>query len=123
MAQDAVPVTLVERFTVRPGCEAHFDQLTALTAAGVRAHEPGTLVYTCHAVSGVSRQRVFYELYRDKAAFADHQAQPHTRRFLAKRGALLESAEADFLDLTDGKLPAASSTLRATSGSWEVSDE
>jgi quinol monooxygenase YgiN len=69
------------------------------------AHEPGTLVYTCHTVSGAPRERVFYELYRDRAAFSDHREQPHTRRFLAEREALPESVQVDFHALTDCKLP------------------
>jgi len=28
-------------------------------------------------------QRIFYELYRDRAAFDEHESEPHTRRFLA----------------------------------------
>ena len=77
---------------MRSGCEADFDQLVARTAAGIRAHEPGTLFYACHAVDGAPRQRIFRELYRDRAAFAEHEAQPRTRRFLAEREALLEAA-------------------------------
>ena len=103
---------IVVRFTVRPGAEADFDQLVARTAAGIRAHEPGTLVYAVHAVDGASRERIFYELYRDRAAFTDHEAQPHTRQFLAEREPLLESKQVDFLALTDGKLPVAPSALR-----------
>ena len=52
MPQDAKPFALVVRFTVRPGAEAQFDALVAETAAGIRDHEPGTLVYACHAGAG-----------------------------------------------------------------------
>ena len=80
------------------------------TAAGIRESEPGTLVYACHAVQGQNRQRIFYELYSNRAAFEAHEASPHTRRFLSERDALLESTEVDFLTLADGKTPAASQT-------------
>jgi quinol monooxygenase YgiN len=123
MAQDATPFALVVRLTVRPGCEADFDKLAARTTAGIRAHEPGTLVYTCHTVNGAPRERIFYELYRDRAAFSDHREQPHTRRFLAERKALLESAQVDFLALTDGKLPVPPSTLQASTWSTYIPDE
>jgi quinol monooxygenase YgiN len=127
MAQDPKPFALVVRFTVRSGCESDFDQLVARTAAGIRAHEPGTLVYACHAVDEAPGERIFYELYRDRAAFADHEAQPHTRRFLAEREALLETTTVDFLTLTDGKLPVVPSALQATAGSsdipWDKPDE
>jgi quinol monooxygenase YgiN len=120
MSQDATPLALVVRFTVRPGAEADFDRLVVRTTAAIRAHEPGTVLYAVHAVDGAPRERIFYELYRDRAAFTDHEAQPHTRRFLAEREPLLESTQVDFLALTDGKLPPAHSTLRASS---EATDE
>jgi quinol monooxygenase YgiN len=107
MTQDAKPFALVVRFTVRPGAEAQFDDLVAETAAGIRAHEPGTLVYACHIVHDKPRQRIFYELYRDRAAFEAHEQTAHTRRFLAERGALLDATEVDFLDVADGKSPVA----------------
>jgi quinol monooxygenase YgiN len=106
MSQDAKPFALVVRFTVRPGAEAQFDALVAETASGIRDHEPGTLVYACHTVQDQPRQRIFYELYRDRAAFNAHEQTAHTRRFLAQRGALLEATEVDFLDVADGKTPA-----------------
>jgi len=106
MTDDAAPFALMVRFTVRQGSEAAFDTLVAQTAAGIRESEPGTLVYACHAVQDQPRQRIFYELYRDRPAFEAHEASPHTRRFLADRTAMLESTDVDFLDLTDGKTPA-----------------
>ena len=105
MSQDAMPFALVVRFTVRPGAETQFDALVAQTAEGIRAAEPGTVIYACHRVDGRPRQRIFYELYRDRAAFEAHEAAEHTRRFLAERDALLESTEVDFLSLTGGKTP------------------
>ena len=103
MSEDAKPFALVVRFTVRPGAEAQFDALVAQTAAGIRRSEPGTVVYACHRVDGQPRQRIFYELYRDRAAFEAHEQSPHTRRFLADREPLLESKAVDFLALADGK--------------------
>ena len=101
----AHPFALVVRFTVRTGCEAAFDELVAVTAAGVRTREPGTLVYACHRVEGSPRERIFYELYHGKGAFQVHENQPHTRHFLAAREPLLESTVVDFLSLADGKTP------------------
>jgi quinol monooxygenase YgiN len=105
MSQDATPFALVVRFTVRPGAEAKFDALVAKTAAGIRDHEPGTLVYACHTVQDQPRQRIFYELYQNRAAFDAHEQTPHTRQFLAERGELLEATEVDFLTVADGKTP------------------
>lgn len=96
---------LVVRFTVKPGSEEAFDELVSTTAQGIRAHEPGTLVYACHRVEGAPQQRIFYELYADRAAFEAHEAQPHTRHFLAAREAFLEATVVDFLSLKGGKTP------------------
>ena len=100
---DATPFALVVRFTVRPEAEAQFDALVAETAAGIREREPGTLVYACHSVRGKPRQRIFYELYRDKAAFEAHGAAPHTRRYLAERDQYLADTVVDYLTLQAGK--------------------
>lgn len=106
MSQDNTrPFALVVRFTVRPGNETEFDELVSTTTAGIRSREPRTLVYACHRVEGSPRERIFYELYADKAAFEAHEAQPHTHHFLAAREPLLESTVVDFLSLTDGKTP------------------
>jgi quinol monooxygenase YgiN len=105
MTGDAAPFALVVRFTMHPETVAAFDALVADTAAGIREREPGTLIYACHRVQGQPRQRIFYELYRNRAAFEAHEAQPHTRRFLAEREPMLESTEVDFLSGPEGKVP------------------
>lgn len=105
MGSSAEPFALVVRFTVRPGSEAAFDELVASTTAAIRANEPGTLVYACHAVEGAPRDRIFYELYASKSAFHAHEDQDHTRHFLSARGTLLEATRVDFLSLKDGKTP------------------
>lgn len=105
--QDASPLALVVRFTLRPGAEERFDALVTEIAAGIRDHEPGTLAYVCHMVQDHPRQRIFYELYRDQAAFEAHEQGAHMRRFFAERDALLETKEVDRLTVADGKTPAA----------------
>lgn len=54
------------------------------TVPEIRKHEAGTLVYAVHKVKGQPLQRIFYELYRDRAAFDAHEEQPQT---YALRGA------------------------------------
>src|SRR4029450_10359744 len=73
---------LVVRFTIREGCEQEFDELGAATVEAIEAHEPGTVLYVTHAVKQEPGLRIFYELYRDRAAFDAHEAQPHTRTVL-----------------------------------------
>ena len=92
------------RFTCRDAeSAAGFDRLVAETVPEIRQHEPGTLVYAVHTVEGKPLERIFYELYRDRAAFGAHEEQPHTRRFLAGREKFLASVAVDFLSLQAGK--------------------
>jgi quinol monooxygenase YgiN len=95
---------LMVRFTCKNETSAAaFDQLVGRTIEAIRRHEPGTLVYTAHRVDGRPLQRIFYELYRDRAAFEAHEQTEHTKRFLAARGELLAAVEVDWLELQSGK--------------------
>ncbi len=94
---------LVVRFTLRAGAGQEFDRLVAETLQQLREREPGTLVYACHQVDGCPDDRIFYELYRDRAAFDTHEQQPHVRRFLTEREQYVDRFTVDFLSLTDSK--------------------
>ncbi|GII59110.1 hypothetical protein Pth03_74990 [Planotetraspora thailandica] len=61
------------------------------------------MIYTCHEVEGAPNERIFYELYRDRAAFEEHEEQDHVRHFLTARESLLQDVSVDFLALIDGK--------------------
>ena len=52
--------------------------ITANAEASVR-DEPGCLRFDVCSVEGDESRFVFYELYRDAAAFDDHRAAPHFR--------------------------------------------
>ena len=92
-------LALVVTHRVRPGHEQAFDALVQRTVESIRTMEPGTLVYATHASSDDPRQRIFYELYRDRAAFEAHEHYAHVRAFLADRLAHVESVEVQFLDV------------------------
>ena len=97
------PFGLVVRFALKPGAGEAFDHLTSQTVEQIRANEPGTLIYAVHRVESDPDARLFYELYRNRAAFDDHEAQSHTRRFLAERGQYLTGFEVDKLSVTVAK--------------------
>lgn len=88
---------LVVRFQLNPGAAEGFDQLVAETVPEIGKNEPGTLIYAVHQVEDRPDQRIFYELYADRAAFDAHEQQPHTLRFLEERGQYLASYEVDFV--------------------------
>jgi quinol monooxygenase YgiN len=95
---------LFVRFTCKDQAAAEaYDQLVAETIEAIKASEPGTFVYASHLVEGQPLQRIFYELYRDKAAFEAHEAASHTRRYLDERDQYLASTEVDWLTLQTGK--------------------
>ncbi|MFJ6794365.1 putative quinol monooxygenase [Streptomyces sp. NPDC091268] len=98
---------LVVRFTLRDEeAAAAFDQLCATTLDGIKRDEPGTLTYVVHVPVDEPLVRVFYELYADQAAFAAHEAQPHTKYFLNEREQYLAAVEVTFLEAINGKVAA-----------------
>jgi quinol monooxygenase YgiN len=95
---------LCVRFTCKDEASAAaYDRLVVETIEAIKTDEPGTLVYASHLVEGEPLQRIFYELYRDKAAFDAHEAAPHTRRYLNERDQFLASTEVEWLTLQAGK--------------------
>ena len=72
-------------FTLLDDRVADFDRLAEQAAEEVRIGEPDTLVYVIHLVPNAPMQRIFYEIYRDRAAFDSHEAQPYMQRFVAER--------------------------------------
>ncbi|HTX27417.1 MAG TPA: antibiotic biosynthesis monooxygenase [Streptosporangiaceae bacterium] len=72
-------------FTLLEDRVADFDRLAEQTAEEVRTGEPDTLVYVIHLVPNAPMQRIFYEIYRDHAAFDAHESQPYMQRFVAER--------------------------------------
>ncbi|MGW1740729.1 putative quinol monooxygenase [Nocardia sp. NPDC001965] len=89
---------LVVRFDLKDAEAAGaFDRLVAETAEGIAELEPGTLVYATHTVADAPLARVFYEVYRDREAFEEHERQPHTRRFLDRRADYVADFRVEFL--------------------------
>ena len=90
---------LVVRFDL-PDAEAAeaFDGEVRQVLPGIRAEEPGTLLYVPHTVDGEPLARVFYEVYRDRAAHREHEARPATAEFLRRVGGLVASVRVEHLD-------------------------
>lgn len=61
-------MALCVRFTLRDGAGEGFDEPVRQAARAVLDHELGTLVYACSEVEGAPNQRLFFELYADRAA-------------------------------------------------------
>src|SRR4051794_28399498 len=80
-----------------PASAAAFDALVADTVPVIRQREAGTLTYDSYAVADEPLTRVFFEVYRDAAAHAEHERQPHTREFLDRIGRLVSSIRVEKL--------------------------
>jgi quinol monooxygenase YgiN len=85
----ARPYGRIQIFTLLDDRAADFDRLAEEAAELVSAGEPDTLVYVIHLVPNAPLQRIFYEVYRDRAAFDAHESQPYMQRFVAGRRSLV----------------------------------
>jgi quinol monooxygenase YgiN len=83
----APPYGRILIFTLLDDRAADFDRFAEQAAEEVRTREPDTLVYVIHLVPNAPLQRIFYEIYRDRAAFDRHENQPYMQRFVADRRA------------------------------------
>jgi quinol monooxygenase YgiN len=80
---------LVVRFDLPDAAAAAtFDKLVADVAPTMVEAEPGTRIYSTHVVVDAPLSRIFYEVYRDRAALDEHEARPATAAFLAQVRAL-----------------------------------
>jgi quinol monooxygenase YgiN len=79
------PYGRIQIFTLLDDKAVDFDKLAEQTAEEVRIGEPDTLVYVIHLVPNAPMQRIFYEIYRDRAAFDSHENKSYTKRFVAER--------------------------------------
>jgi quinol monooxygenase YgiN len=94
--------TLLVRFDLPDDAAATaFDALVADAVPLIRRREPGTLTYLPYGVEGRPLVRVFYEVYRDAEAHADHERQPHTVEFLTAIRQLVSDINVDRLTDAD----------------------
>ncbi|WP_131742990.1 antibiotic biosynthesis monooxygenase [Actinomadura roseirufa] len=92
-------------YTLLEGREAAFDRLAADLVQATRAAEPDTVIFASHEVVGAPTQRIFYQLFRDEAAYAAHRRQPHLQRFLGESRTHVLSTNVIELRLGAAKVP------------------
>jgi quinol monooxygenase YgiN len=68
-------------YTLLDGREEAFDRLAADAVRASREAEPDTLMYICHEVVNSPTQRIFYQLFRDQAAYRRHRHLPQVQQF------------------------------------------
>ncbi|MFI0405478.1 putative quinol monooxygenase [Actinomadura sp. 3N508] len=92
-------------YTLLDGREDAFDRLATDLVKAALAAEPDTVIFACHEVVGAPTQRIFYQLFRDEAAFAAHRKQPHLQRFLAESRTHVLATNVIELRLGPAKVP------------------
>ncbi|GAA4149224.1 putative quinol monooxygenase [Actinomadura keratinilytica] len=92
-------------YTLLDGREEAFDRLADELVQAVIAAEPDMVIFACHEVVGAPTQRIFYQLFRDEAAFAAHRGRPHLRRFLAESRTHVLATNVIEVRLGSAKLP------------------
>lgn len=91
-------------FTLVDGRTEVFDQLAGAVVQAARTSEPGLLVFSTHDVAGAPNQRIFYQLFRDRTAFEEHQRLPHVRQFLAQSRLFVSATNVIELALNSAKV-------------------
>ena len=114
VAKPARPYGRIVIFTLLEDRVADFDRLAEQTAEEVGTGEPDTLVYVIHLVPNAPMQRIFYEIYRDRAAFDAHESQPYMQRFVAERRSCVLATNVIELRLKYAKVAPLSHALPAT---------
>ena len=80
-----------------------FERLAAEVVEQVKTREPDTLVYVMHAVPAAPMQRILYAVYRDEAAFDEHERQPYIRQFEEEREPFVLATNVIELGVRHGK--------------------
>lgn len=77
--------TVIAKLRAAPGKADALAALLREQAAVVRREEPGCLAYVPYRDATDGDAFVFYEVYRDQAAFDLHRASPHLAAFRERR--------------------------------------
>ena len=78
-------LTVVATLRAAKGKDDALAALLAEQAAVVLKEEPGCVVYRAHRSTSDPALFLFYEMYRDDAAFEAHRKAPHLATYRARR--------------------------------------
>ncbi len=70
-------ITLLAKFKINTDKEAEAIATLKELCAAVEKNEPGVLIYLCHRAAKKPDELVFFEVYKDEAAYKAHGKTPH----------------------------------------------
>src|SRR5579872_1521151 len=89
--ENPMSITVIAKLKVKPGSEQQFETAARKMIETMRAAEPGALQYVLHrGQKEHANEFVYYELYKDQAAFDVHGKTDHMKAFGGAIGALLD---------------------------------
>ena len=100
-------------YTLLESGAAEFDRLASTVLEQVRTTEPDTLVFVVHGVPSAPLQRILYQVYRDRAAYDEHQRKPYVTDFDARLRPLVLATNVIELGVREAKVSSLGSAPRA----------
>jgi quinol monooxygenase YgiN len=101
-------------YTLLDETAEEFERLASEVVEQVKTREPDTLVYVLHGVPAAPMQRILYAVYRDEAAFDEHERQPYIRQFDEEREPFVLATNVIELGVKHGKFAPPAAAKRAT---------
>ncbi len=100
-------------YTLLESGAAEFDRLASTVLEQVRTTEPDTLVFVVHGVPSAPLQRILYQVYRDRAAYDEHQRKSYVTDFEARLRPLVLATNVIELGVREAKVSSLGSAPRA----------
>lgn len=91
-------------YTLLESGAAEFDRLASTVLEQVRTTEPDTLVFVVHGVPSAPLQRILYQVYRDRAAYDEHQRKSYVTDFDARLRPLVLATNVIELGVREAKV-------------------
>jgi quinol monooxygenase YgiN len=100
-------------YTLLESGAAEFDRLASSVLEQVRTTEPDTLVFVVHGVPSAPLQRILYQVYRDRAAYDEHQRKSYVTDFDARLRPLVLATNVIELGVREAKVSSLGPAPRA----------
>jgi quinol monooxygenase YgiN len=100
-------------YTLLESGAAEFDRLASSVLEQVRTTEPDTLVFVVHGVPSAPLQRILYQVYRDRAAYDEHQRKSYVTDFDTRLRPLVLATNVIELGVREAKVSSLAPAPRA----------